>query len=47
MHEAILWRAADSSLNFSISADRARHDALVTLVEKMLSLVPKLRAETR
>ena len=35
------------SLNLSISTDRARHDTLVALVDKMLALVPKLRAETR
>ena len=27
-----------------VSADRARHDKLVMLVEKMLALTPKLRA---
>ena len=31
---------------FYISTDRARHDALVSLVDKMLALVPKLRAAT-
>ncbi len=35
------------SLDLSLSTDRARHDALVSLVDKMLALVPKLRAETR
>ena len=35
------------SLDLSTSTDRARHDLLVTLVDKMLALVPKLRAETR
>jgi len=35
------------SIDLSLSIDRARHDTLVSLVEKMLALVPKLRAETR
>ena len=35
------------SLNLALSTDRTRHDTLVSLVEKMLALVPKLRAETR
>jgi hypothetical protein len=34
-------------LDLTDRADRARHDALVALVDKMLALVPKLRAETR
>jgi hypothetical protein len=33
-----------SSLDFSDNADKARHDKLVMLVEKMLALTPKLRA---
>jgi hypothetical protein len=32
------------SLDFSSPADRARHDKMVSLVDKMLALVPKLRA---
>jgi hypothetical protein len=32
------------SLDFSSPADRARHDKMVALVDKMLVLVPKLRA---
>ena len=31
-------------VDFSQPADRARHDRLVTLVDKMLALTPKLRA---
>jgi hypothetical protein len=31
-------------INFNTPADRARHDRLVSLVDKMLLLVPKLRA---
>jgi hypothetical protein len=33
-------------LNFSNPADKARHDKLVALVEKMLALTPKLRGAT-
>jgi len=33
-------------LRFDIPSDRARHDKLVELVDKMLALTPKLRAET-
>ena len=32
--------------DFKNATDRARHDALVSLVDKMLALVPKLRAAT-
>lgn len=33
-------------INFSDPVDRARHDKLVELVDKMLALVPKVRLET-
>jgi len=33
-------------LNLEDSADKARHDKLVGLVDKMLGLMPKLRAAT-
>ncbi len=31
-------------MSFAILADKARHDKLVVLVDKMLGLMPKLRA---
>ena len=34
------------TINFSYAADKARHDKLVALVEKMLALTPKLRGAT-
>ena len=34
-------------LDMKVAADRKRHDTLVSLVDKMLAMVPKLRAETR
>jgi hypothetical protein len=34
------------SIDFSNLADKSRHDKLVALVDKMLGLMPKLRAAT-
>jgi len=39
-----LKRTADCVARFLRSADRARHDRLVGLVDKMLAMSPKLRA---
>lgn len=33
-------------IDFSVAADKARHDRLVALVDKMLALMPRLRAAT-
>ena len=33
-------------MSFLVCADKARHDKLVVLVDKMLGLMPKLRAAT-
>ena len=35
------------TIDFADKSDRTRHNTLVALVDKMLALVPKLRAETR
>jgi hypothetical protein len=38
--------ALSHSTSFLVRADKARHDKLVVLVDKLLGLMPKLRAAT-
>ena len=38
--------ASSHSLSISVRADKSRHDTLVMLVDKLLGLMPKLRAAT-